>query len=207
MACEAALRETCKMVDVADALTTRCTPLTEEVFDWNILEPSRHRSKEIPAYKASVAKKNSTCATWTPSIASSQRCANVLRRPRRSRPQGGTRLAEPRKGFKALAASSWKSSPSSTVCVTGSVFSRPRLRQRAVLQSRASTRHRARFAAAVNSAEDFLTRLYSTKIIILNTVLQTTRAHHSSPLFRPEPNFPASLNASSSTSLSARLSS
>ena len=38
---EAALRETCKMVDVADALTTRCTPLTEEVFDWNILEPSR----------------------------------------------------------------------------------------------------------------------------------------------------------------------
>ena len=54
---EAALRETCKMVDVADALTTRCTPLTEEVFDWNILEPSRHRSKEIPAYKASVAKR------------------------------------------------------------------------------------------------------------------------------------------------------
>lgn len=54
---EAALREACKMVDVADALTTRCTPLTEEVFDWNILEPSKHRSKEIPAYKASVAKR------------------------------------------------------------------------------------------------------------------------------------------------------
>jgi len=54
---EAAMREACKMVDVADALVTRCTPLTEEVFDWNILEPAAHRSKELPAYKACVAKR------------------------------------------------------------------------------------------------------------------------------------------------------
>lgn len=54
---EAALREACKMVDVADALVARCTPLTEEVFDWNIIEPAAHRSKELPAYKACVAKR------------------------------------------------------------------------------------------------------------------------------------------------------
>jgi hypothetical protein len=45
------------MVDVADALVARCTPLTEEVFDWNIVEPAAHRSKELPAYKACVAKR------------------------------------------------------------------------------------------------------------------------------------------------------
>ena len=54
---DAAMREACKMVDIAEALVQRCTPLTEEVFDWNILEPARHRTNELPAYKACVTKR------------------------------------------------------------------------------------------------------------------------------------------------------
>ena len=57
LAREAAMREACKMVDVADALVTRCTPLTEEVFDWNILDPTNHRRQGLPGYKACVAKR------------------------------------------------------------------------------------------------------------------------------------------------------
>ena len=57
LAREAALREACSMVDVADALVTRCTPLNEEVFDWNIIDPTLHRRQAIPGYKACVAKR------------------------------------------------------------------------------------------------------------------------------------------------------
>ena len=53
----AAMKEAMKMCDISEALAQRCTPLTEEVFDWNILEPASLRSRELPAYKACVAKR------------------------------------------------------------------------------------------------------------------------------------------------------
>jgi len=53
----AAMKEAMKMCDISEALVQRCTPLTEEVFDWNILEPASLRSRELPAYKACVAKR------------------------------------------------------------------------------------------------------------------------------------------------------
>jgi len=54
---QAAMKEAMKMCDISEALVQRCTPLTEEVFDWNIIEPASLRARELPAYKACVAKR------------------------------------------------------------------------------------------------------------------------------------------------------
>ena len=176
---EAAMREACKMVDVADALVARCTPLTEEVFDWNILEPAAHRSKELPAYKACVAKR---AAYMQDMDAFDRQLGALQKRAPKNADEYAVKEEQARRAKERFQDFSSKLveelSNRRRHAIRDGVLARPRVRQRPMLQSRAPTRRRPsapRWWSVADNSMRALARVYKLPLQSITNIVASLR--------------------------------